>query len=231
MKINEIYNLAIKMGVDADFRGRQGVEKLLERKKSKFNNFSEKDAVLIQWAMPNRLDLILSHDKEHTNFWNHQIANDPVYNSNIVKIGNNQMWISSASSIIPVVEYHKKFISVRQHQLRSQLYVDYATLLLKHTQHGFLLTYNSEYLKDSITDTTNWYWHDKFCGMHEFRKHSKYADLDLEITQPIPLIYFDFIRKFIQPRFDLPWRDERDILAVENMLYRKYNESIKNQPQ
>ena len=36
MKIQEIYNLAIKMGVDADLRGREAVEKLLRRKKEKY---------------------------------------------------------------------------------------------------------------------------------------------------------------------------------------------------
>ena len=68
--------------------------------------------------------------------------------------------------------------------------------------------------------------------MEEFRKQSKYVELELELglVQPIPLVQFDFIRQFIQPRFDLPWRSERDINAVEAMLYRKYQESIKNKP-
>ena len=40
MKINEIYNLAINKGIEADFRGRQGVEKLLKRRKEKFERLS-----------------------------------------------------------------------------------------------------------------------------------------------------------------------------------------------
>ena len=36
MKINEIYNLAIQMGIEADFRGKEGVAKLLERRKKKY---------------------------------------------------------------------------------------------------------------------------------------------------------------------------------------------------
>jgi len=40
MTIREIYNLAISKGIDADFRGREGVEKLLNRKKEKFERLS-----------------------------------------------------------------------------------------------------------------------------------------------------------------------------------------------
>lgn len=194
------------------------------------NNLKEKDAVLIQWAMPNRLDLVLSHNPEYTEFWNQQINNDPVYNNNIVQLGNNRIWITSASTAAGVQEYHKKFISYQQCQIRSQLYVDYATLLLAHVQHGFLLTETSEYLRETITDTVNWHWHDRLQGMCEFRHQSKYADLELGLVQPTPLVQFDFIRQFIQPSFDLPWRNEREMQAVETMLHRKYKEAIKNRP-
>jgi len=43
MRIQDIQNLAIKMGIDADFRGREGVRKLLDGKKQKFEKLSEKD--------------------------------------------------------------------------------------------------------------------------------------------------------------------------------------------
>jgi putative NIF3 family GTP cyclohydrolase 1 type 2 len=36
MKTEEIFNLAIKMGIEADFRGKKGVEKFLARKKEKY---------------------------------------------------------------------------------------------------------------------------------------------------------------------------------------------------
>lgn len=43
MRIQEIYNLAIKMGINSDFRGREGIEKVLKRKKEKFEKLSEKE--------------------------------------------------------------------------------------------------------------------------------------------------------------------------------------------
>jgi putative NIF3 family GTP cyclohydrolase 1 type 2 len=43
MKIQDIYNLMIKMGIESDFRGADGVKKLLDAKKKKFDKLSEKD--------------------------------------------------------------------------------------------------------------------------------------------------------------------------------------------
>lgn len=42
MKIQEIFDLAIKMGIDSDFRGKEGVEKVLARKKKKYEALPEK---------------------------------------------------------------------------------------------------------------------------------------------------------------------------------------------
>src|SRR4030043_748689 len=43
MKIQEIYNLAINKGIESDFRGREGVEKMLKRKEEKFDGLSDKE--------------------------------------------------------------------------------------------------------------------------------------------------------------------------------------------
>lgn len=43
MKIKEIYNLAIKIGIEADFRGREAIENLLARKRKKFEKLSERE--------------------------------------------------------------------------------------------------------------------------------------------------------------------------------------------
>ncbi|MBZ9578691.1 NGG1p interacting factor NIF3 [Patescibacteria group bacterium] len=43
MKTQEIYNLAIKMGIEADFRGREGIERLLKRKRKKYERLTEKE--------------------------------------------------------------------------------------------------------------------------------------------------------------------------------------------
>jgi putative NIF3 family GTP cyclohydrolase 1 type 2 len=43
MKVGDIHNLAIKMGIDADFRGRAGVQKFLDNKRKKFEKMSPQD--------------------------------------------------------------------------------------------------------------------------------------------------------------------------------------------
>jgi putative NIF3 family GTP cyclohydrolase 1 type 2 len=43
MKVSDIHNLSIRMGIDADFRGKEGVEKFLERKKKKYERLSEEE--------------------------------------------------------------------------------------------------------------------------------------------------------------------------------------------
>jgi len=43
MRISDIYNLMIKMGTESDFRGQEGVLKLLDRKRKKFEKMSEQE--------------------------------------------------------------------------------------------------------------------------------------------------------------------------------------------
>jgi len=43
MKVKEIFDLAIKMGIEADFRGKEGVQKFLERKRKQYEKLSEKE--------------------------------------------------------------------------------------------------------------------------------------------------------------------------------------------
>jgi len=43
MKISDIYNLAIKMGIESDFRGKEGVQRFLDDKKARFEKISDKE--------------------------------------------------------------------------------------------------------------------------------------------------------------------------------------------
>jgi hypothetical protein len=164
----------------------------------------------------------------HTNptFWQNVIASDPVYSNNVLDNGIDKFWISSASKTDAVVKYHQQYITIRQHQLRSQIYIEYAKLLLEQHKidYRFMLVDNSEYLGVDA----NWICHGPFKGMSDFKSKSKYCDLDLGIVQPVPLVAFDFIKQYIMPNINLPWRNTRDINAVENMLYQHYQEAIKN---
>lgn len=195
-------------------------------------NLNNIDLVLLQWAMPSRLDLVLSPADMHSEKWHREIANDQIYKENIVKVDKVKYWISSASTLPLVKDYHLTYISKDQHQIRSQFFVDHARLLLAShdIDYRFLLTVTSEYLSQTIDPDYRWCWHQPWHGMSEFRYHSQYAELDLGITQPIPLIAFDFIRKYIMPVTNLPWRKATEIAAVESMLYRKYKQALEKRP-
>jgi hypothetical protein len=182
--------------------------------------------VIVQWAQPNRLDLVLAHPDP--TFWKNVIASDQIYNNNIVDCGNNKFWISSASKTDAVQEYHRRYISVNQHRLRSQIFVEYAKLLLeqRNIDYQFMLVDDSDYLGINA----NWICHEPFKGMSDFKHKSKYSNLDLGIVQPTPLVAFDFIKQYIMPKVALQWRTDHEINAVENMLYKHYQEAIKNKP-
>lgn len=187
-------------------------------------NIDSADVVIIQWAQPDRLDLVLAH--HNLEFWQDVIASDQVYNNNVVNCGGNKFWISSGSRTAAVREYHQKYISFKQHQMRSQIFVEYAKMLLEQhdLDYRFMLVSNSNYLDI----TANWICHEPFKGMHEFKSKSKYSDLELGLVQPTPLVAFDFIKQYIMSSVDLPWRNNREINAVENMLHRHYQEALKN---
>jgi hypothetical protein len=210
-------------GVDLNDRSRYGAgnEFIVNELKQHINTAN---VVIIQWAQPNRLDLVLAHT--NLTFWQNVIDSDPVYSNNVLDSGSDKFWISSASKTDAVVKYHQQYITIRQHQLRSQIYIEYAKLLLEQHKidYRFMLVDNSEYLGVDA----NWICHGPFKGMSDFKSKSKYCDLDLGIVQPVPLVAFDFIKQYIMPNINLPWRNTRDINAVEKMLYQHYQEAIKN---
>ena len=179
-------------------------------------NFIDKDKVLIQWAVPQRLDLVLDHADKL--FWQNEISQDPVYYDNILKINDVNFWLSSGSVNSSIREYHTKYISQKQHELRSLIYIDYIKMLLEsaNIDYNFFLSVKSSYLKD-LSSVANWIWHEPYYGMCEFRSISRYADLDLGETQPIPLIQYDYIQQFIIPNMDLPWRNQTEICYIESI--------------
>ena len=188
-------------------------------------NIGLADKVIIQWAQPGRLDLLLDH--EDPEFWKNEIASDPVYNNNVVTCGKDKFWLSSGSTLPVIQNYHSQYISLAQHQSRSRMYAEYAKLLLEHRNidYRFMLTRDSEYLDIDA----KWVCHEPLKGINSFRRLSKYRDLDLGLAQPIPLIAFDFIKQYIIPSFNLNWRNSQEINAVENMLYRHYQDAVKKQ--
>lgn len=51
MKIKEIFNLAIEMGIAADFRGRDDIKRILERKKKNMKIFLREKKKFLIWKL------------------------------------------------------------------------------------------------------------------------------------------------------------------------------------
>ncbi|OGZ24185.1 MAG: NGG1p interacting factor NIF3 [Candidatus Nealsonbacteria bacterium RIFCSPLOWO2_01_FULL_43_32] len=69
MTIQEIYNLAIKKGVEADFRGQEGIAKLLKRRREKYEKLTEQqkqefDQNSLENPYPDSQILNIAQDKE-----------------------------------------------------------------------------------------------------------------------------------------------------------------------
>jgi hypothetical protein len=193
------------------------------------SQYQHYDLVLIQWSKAERLDLVLDHTQEHLTFWQQTIAQDPVYQHNVVDLEGKKIWISSASKNQTVVEYHQKYITPTQHQMRSQLLVEHAMLMLEanNIDYRFMLTYDAPYLSNI---NARWMCHKPLRGQHSFRSVSKHSQADIDYVQPIPLVSFDYIRKVIQPNLDLDWRSDCDLDALEVMLLKKHQLAMKQKP-
>ena len=69
MKISDIYKLAIQMGIEADFRSKEAIEKLLERRRQKFEKLTgaekdEFDQDSLSNPYSDSKDLHIAEDKE-----------------------------------------------------------------------------------------------------------------------------------------------------------------------
>lgn len=189
------------------------------------------DLVLVQWTMPRRLDLLLSHSDETAKIWKDTIDSDPVYCQNVLGVGGQCWWLSSSSQCQSVRHYHDHYISVEQHQNRSRQLIDYVRLWFNEREidYKFMLSVSADYLKDRITKSV-WSWHQPWQGLHEFRNHSDYAELDFGLTQPISLVQFDFIKKYLMPTVNLDWHDNNKLTKVENLLYKQYQTAKTKRP-
>ena len=195
------------------------------------SNYKQADAVFVMWPTASRLDLMLTHENPIIKSqWEDIIKNDPVYHDNIKIIDETKWWLSGGSKQSSVLEYHERFISRPQHQLRAQIWMEYCHQLLQEKMHGFMLTYELSYIKNLNVPEDTWIWHEPFKGITDWRLKSRFRDLDLKINQPIPLIQFDFIKQFIMPKFDLPWRTDPEVDAIESMLLKKHNFFKDNSP-
>lgn len=164
---------------------------------------------IVQWAQPARYDKLIN-----THNWDSVINTDPVYSKNIVKVDNNNWWLSSASQQDEVLRYHNFYIENSQANLRTYNYM----LLLKNyftnnkIQYHYMSTYAVNYLTESQKNSlfsANWSWHNTWQGMNEYSCQSKYKNIRQNEVQPSPNVQLDWIIECLLHKLPLTWDDQR----------------------
>ena len=159
------------------------------------------DCAIIQWTTPVRFDVIVD------DFWSRQAELDPVYHFNIVENSQHRWWVSSGSENQHIQEYHKKYISYPQAQLRSEANMLAASALLKSKNIPFVfcLAYKFEFsqpFSDAVASLP-WAWHQPNLGLHEFRlTDSLHRSLDLNLAQPHSVIQLEWLHNIVAPHCD-----------------------------
>lgn len=143
-----------------------------------------KGIVIFQWPLENRFDKIIQ-DRH----WEQVAASDPVYHSNLYKTNNETWWLSSASNVAEVKQYHSKFVQTHQAKVRLTVYQTLVKEILEKSNCPYFFTSNFE--------------------------QEYYSQKDLEIRgeeiQPSTLSHFYFLTKIIMPALKLN-SDKIDLL-------------------
>lgn len=138
----------------------------------------DQDIVIFQWAQANRFDKIIQDDQ-----WQQLAQQDPVYGNNFYQISDHKWWLSSASQVKEVQQYHTFFVQSRQQQQRLH---DQQRLL-----QGFLISTNCSLISTSTQEQQI------FSLQSEF-KHTRGQEV-----QPSPTVHMAYVEQKILPRLPL----------------------------
>ena len=174
---------------------------------------AEYDYVFVQWALSQRLDLI----NQNQNGITKAIVKDPTYNNKYsnVLLKKRSWWLSSASKIDLIKDYHKNYITNEQHCLRSIFYIKMIDMYLKEKKitNLFFSSYNLDFLDLSESKLIDWSnWHNEKIGMHEYGKKylPKYTSKEI---QPHTMVHIDYVQNVLCPSVGL----EPDSLKLKEM--------------
>lgn len=174
------------------------------------------DFAIIQWTAPQRLDVVAN------DFWSEQAKHDPVYHFNLVNSLGKKWWVTSKTINEHVRKYHDVYINSWQAGQRSCSYMLAAAELLKvhNVKFLFSLCYDFKFNTpvSTVIESYPWAWHEKYCGMSEFRYHSKYSKLDQGKPQPHPLVGLEWIDQVLRPSADFIAYDQQTYYNVEQSL-------------
>lgn len=169
---------------------------------------ADKDSIwIIQWTTPRRLDLRVDPIRSSQPLLE-QINQDPVYYKNFITTAKDRTYWASSESQLDVVNNYRNLIPLQQHRDRTrQLQLAVAYALDQHkVDWMYIFNYPVDWEKDTLLPSNRIVW----TSMSEFRKKSKYAELDVGEIQPVSSIHLDFLEEFIFPQYSIdPTRVEK----------------------
>jgi hypothetical protein len=153
---------------------------------------------IIQWTNPTRLDLRVDPIRANQALLE-TINQDPIYYKNFITTAKDRTYWASSESQLDLVNEYRQLIPLQQHRDRTsqlQLAVAYA-LEQRGVDWTYIFNYPSDWVQDSLLPTNRVIYQ----PLSEFRKISKYAELDVGDTQPVSSIHLDFLEQFIFTRY------------------------------
>jgi hypothetical protein len=132
--------------------------------------------VIFQWPNPGRFDKLLQDKK-----WQLIAESDPVYFFNFYTTHNQKWWLSSASELIEIKNYHET-VQSKQHAQRQENY----KILVNHA----LKNINCKVIYTS-TDQEN-----------KFSMQQRFSTTRQNQVQPSPIVHFYFVKEVLLPQLN-----------------------------
>ncbi|WP_353482137.1 hypothetical protein [Haliscomenobacter sp.] len=132
--------------------------------------------VIFQWSAAERFDKMIQD-----NSWQNIIANDPTYYFNVnIDSHNRKWWLSSASKVQEIRNYHNIYAQQHQHNRRQQVY------------HA-LVSQTASNLDCQIVHTSTE-------SADTFSQHNRFRSTRQTQVQPSPIVHFYWLIEQIIPQ-------------------------------
>lgn len=140
--------------------------------------------VIFQWPIADRFDKLIVDSS-----WENIISQDEQYHFNYVKGKTGTWWLSSASKLQTVQNYHMTYVQKKQHTVREQTFYILLKNYLEQKQCKFVFT---------STDIQD-----------QFSKKTEYINSRGTEIQPAPIIHYEFLLNVLLPQLDIKFDAER----------------------
>jgi len=150
-------------------------------------------SVIVQWPQPNRFDKIINNDR-----WRQIVATDPHYNSNLYTVGQHTWWLSSASQLPQITQYHDQYVCWQQHQQRSGDYQQ----LVKHALANLQCHYVSDSVQNQIT----------------YSQAGRFKEIRQREVQPSPMVHFCYLVEHLLPQLNVSVSEHR-LLQLQKEIH------------